>query len=106
MQKDEEVVPTYATTQGTLDDATDAGGTWANLSTASAAIHRHPADPANPVPEGYNLFSQFSATCFYFASGLVDLGETVPIGLIQSAIGGCVRPSTPPADAGVVGRSR
>jgi hypothetical protein len=79
-------VPTWVTTQGVLQDPTDSGGTWGNLSTASKSIHQY-----NPnAPVGYNLLGQFSATCFYFASSLTDamVGEVVPIGLIQSAIGG------------------
>merc|ERR1719387_2602110 len=84
--KYEELVPTWATTQGTIQNPTDAGGTWANLSTAS-----HPI--GGSAPSSYNLFSQFSATCFYFAAELSDQrqkdnNQVVPIGLIQSAIGG------------------
>ena len=44
--KYEELVPTWVTTQGTVDDPTDAGGTWANLSTASAM------NPAANAPTG------------------------------------------------------
>lgn len=84
--KYEELVPTFVTTQGTVHDPTDSGGTWANLTTASRLIGK-------PVPITYNLFSQFSATCFYFAAELTDHlrskgSSDVPIGLIQSAIGG------------------
>ena len=32
----QELKPAYVTTQGTIQDKTDAGGTWANLSAASA----------------------------------------------------------------------
>ena len=46
--------------------ATDSGGTWANLSTASK-----PIQAAKNV--AYNLLGQFSATCFYFAAALTDV---------------------------------
>ena len=73
-------------------DPTDSGGTWANISRAARPIDV-PA-PTNPQwASEYNLFSQFSASCFYFASALTDrrraAGRSVPpIGLIQSSIGG------------------
>ena len=40
--KYEELVPTWVTTQGTIHDPTDGGGTWANLTTANTLI---PCDP-------------------------------------------------------------
>ena len=96
----EELVPTYATTTGTLHDTGPSGGTWSNL---TAASQRNPNPKAG---RAYNLLGQFSATCFYFGAALTDERErrssvvergaaiasendaTVPIGLIQSAIGG------------------
>jgi hypothetical protein len=90
--KYEELVPTFATTTGTLHDTGPSGGTWSTLSAASVAI------PNPSAGASYNLFGQFSATCFYFGAALVDEraalveeaeeGAAVPIGLIQSAIGG------------------
>ena len=79
--KYESVEPIWSTTQGVILDPTSAGGTWANLSAASRVV-----PGALPFQ---NLFGQFSATCFYFASALTDLrNDVVPIGLIQTAIGG------------------
>ena len=60
--KFEETTPTWVTTTGTIHDPTDAGGTWANLTTASKP------NPAQNAPAAYNLLSQFSATCFYCAT--------------------------------------
>jgi hypothetical protein len=30
-----------------------------------------------PIPGGFNLFSQFSATCFYFGASLTDQMQAV-----------------------------
>ena len=90
--KYEELAPKFVTTTGTLHDPCPSGGTWANLSRASQHIEVPP--PTNPQwGKEYNLYSQFSATCFYFASALTDRlraqGRKVPpIGLIESAVGG------------------
>ena len=53
--KYEELVPTYATTTGTLHDTGPSGGTWSNLSAASHAI------PNPSAGKDYNLLGQFSA---------------------------------------------
>ena len=90
--KYEELAPTFVTTTGTLHDPCPSGGSWANLSRASQHIEVPP--PTNPQwGKEYNLYSQFSATCFYFASALTDRlrsqgGKVPPIGLIESAVGG------------------
>ena len=111
--KYEELEPAWVTTTGTLNDVGPTGGTWANLSAASKPIVVPP--PTNPQwGKSYNLYSQFSATCFYFGTALTDhrrqtdiasssryssssgsteagssaQGKDIPIGLIQSAIGG------------------
>eukprot|EP01050_Picozoa_sp_SAG11_P027767 SAG11_NODE_7161_length_1185_cov_0.957643_1_plen_293_part_10 len=61
--------------------------TWHNVS-ASAAL------PSLLSPGGqHSAWAQFSATCMYFGAELIDAREAqgleaVPIGLIQSAIGG------------------
>jgi hypothetical protein len=65
-------VPKYATTDGAVP--------WYNV-TYAASIN-------GTGRAGLNPFTSFSATCTYFAVGLVDLGTTTPIGLIQAAVGG------------------
>ena len=64
--------PVYATTAGNV--------TWYNVSYAAGVT-----DPAR----GLGPFHSFSATCMNFGISLVDATDnSVPIGLIQSAIGG------------------
>ena len=91
--KYEELEPVWVTTTGTINDPNPSGGTWANLTTSSKPITIPP--PTNPQwGANYNLLSQFSATCFYFATNLAEqlaaatAQPAPPIGLIQSAIGG------------------
>ena len=64
----------------------DGAAPWYNL-TYGASI----SSPSKGGHTQLNPFEQFSATCTYFAVGLVDLGKTTPIGLIQSSVGGKCR---------------
>ena len=66
----------WATSQGSVHDPSAGGGTWSNTTSDSN------------MTADWSIHNQFSATCFYFAVGLIDQGHTLPIGLIQSAIGG------------------
>ena len=98
--KYQELVPSWVTTRGTLSPIESSGpgsAVWSNLSVASQQIPQK-CTPNNQAAtdcpnKDMNLLGQFSATCFYFATNLIDQRrqdkeETVPIGLIQSAIGG------------------
>ena len=98
--KYQELVPSWVTTRGTLSPIESSGpgsAVWSNLSVASQQIPQK-CTPNNQAStdcpnKDMNLLGQFSATCFYFATNLIDQRrqdkeETVPIGLIQSAIGG------------------
>eukprot|EP00755_Sulcionema_specki_P029137 Sspe_Gene.91491::Locus_63007_Transcript_1_1_Confidence_1.000_Length_1105::g.91491::m.91491/K05970/SIAE; sialate O-acetylesterase len=68
-----ELTPQWTTTVGAT--------TWYNIS--------YSATLPPQTKKIYSPFHEFSATCMYFAMSLVDLvGEKVPIGLIQSAVGG------------------
>eukprot|EP01060_Flectonema_neradi_P022565 TRINITY_DN30805_c0_g1_i1.p1 TRINITY_DN30805_c0_g1~~TRINITY_DN30805_c0_g1_i1.p1 ORF type:complete len:736 (+),score=147.42 TRINITY_DN30805_c0_g1_i1:123-2330(+) len=60
------------------------GGFWWNV-THSVSVN---ASQSTGLP--FNPFDQLSATCYYFAQELTDQmgSESIPIGLIQSAIGG------------------
>ena len=61
----------------------DGAAPWYNV-TYGASI----SSPSKGGHAQLNPFEQFSATCTYFAVGLVDLGKSTPIGLIQSSVGG------------------
>eukprot|EP00039_Didymoeca_costata_P005967 m.86252 g.86252 ORF g.86252 m.86252 type:complete len:759 (+) comp13049_c1_seq1:108-2384(+) len=79
----QEIEPAYVTTTGTLHEVIPTSGTWGNMTAATTP--RTKGDPT------FTLFNLFSATCFYFGQALTDerKEETpVPIGLIQTAIGG------------------
>ena len=66
-------VPTYATQVGNVS--------WYNIT--------HSATLPPRTKRIYSPFHEFSATCLHFAFSLVDeTDESVPIGLIQSAVGG------------------
>ena len=103
--KYQELVPSWVTTRGTLSPIESSGpgsAVWSNLSTASQQIPQKCTPGQDDCPnKDMNLLGQFSATCFYFAANLVDQMQqqekrvteqgdaaSVPIGLIQSAIGG------------------
>jgi hypothetical protein len=66
--------------------------TWHNV-TASAALPSRIPSQSHASHVSHSAFTQFSATCMYFGVELIDAREAagleaVPIGLIQSAIGG------------------
>ena len=66
--------------------------TWHNVTSSAAVPLRIPAATSHDHV-AHSAFSQFSATCMYFGVELIDARaaaglEDVPIGLIQSAIGG------------------
>jgi len=78
--------PAYATT---ANDMSQLGFKWFNSSDAVAWSEVPcPKEGGCPFPP-YSVWDDTSAACFYFAQGLTDIrGEAVPIGLIQSDMGG------------------
>jgi hypothetical protein len=68
----------------------DEGFKWHNVSFSASKPSSFPAGPNDRL---HSAFAQFSSTCMYFGVELIDARaaeglEAVPIGLIQSAIGG------------------
>lgn len=66
--------------------------TWHTVKDSAALPSRVPAQSSHSHV-AHSAFTQFSATCMYFGVELIDAREAagleaVPIGLIQSAIGG------------------
>jgi hypothetical protein len=81
----EALAPQWVTAQNSLSAGVEF--VWHNV-TASAALPL-----LDPATGQHSAFSQFSATCLYFGAELITAREaqgleSVPIGLIQSAIGG------------------
>ena len=89
--------PQWVTTWNTPDaplqceeGVCDEGFVWHNV-THSASLPS--SKPAGPNDRMHSAFAQFSSTCMFFGAELIDARaaeglEDVPIGLIQSAIGG------------------
>lgn len=93
----EALAPQYVTSWNSLsaqpnciENVCDEGFKWFNV-TYSAS--KPSSFPAGPNDRKHSMFAQFSSTCMYFGAELIDARaaqglEPVPIGLIQSAIGG------------------
>ena len=93
----EALAPQYVTTWNSAsspvsctEGVCDEGFVWHNV-THSASLPSSKA--AGPNDRMHSAFAQFSSTCMYFGAELIDARaaeglEGVPIGLIQSAIGG------------------
>ena len=85
----ESLEPQYVTSWNSL--SAGAQYTWHNVSSSASLPSRIPGSRRGQIE--HSPFTQFSATCMYFGVELIDERaaaglESVPIGLIQSAIGG------------------
>jgi hypothetical protein len=93
----EALAPQYVTTWNSassppqcIEGVCDEGFKWHNVSFSASKPSSFPAGPNDRL---HSAFAQFSSTCMYFGVELIDARaaeglEAVPIGLIQSAIGG------------------